>query len=131
MNHELEFIQHFIISAKRDRYYSLLPSKKGRRKLLDGLNHAKDLDMRRAHPLPKNAQTVNHIETLLKRKGASTRCHLISSNEDLDGCEMLLRDALEQTVGHGSGTIISCIPGKLAYFEGEEQYERYILESTT
>ena len=42
--------------------------------------------------------------------------------------EKSLRAALEKTVGTGSGTIISCIAGKLAYFEGEEQNQRYILE---
>jgi len=125
----LEFIQHFIVPAKRDRYFSLMQSKKGRRKLLDGLNHPKDLDMRRARSLPPKTQTVNQVEMLLKSRGASDRCHVISSDPDLDGSEMLLHEALEQTLGQGSGTIISCIPGKLVYFEGEEQNERYILEA--
>jgi hypothetical protein len=129
MNHELEFIQQFIVPAKRDRYFSLMRSNKGRRKLLDGLNHPKDLDMRCVCSLQPNAQTVNQIEVLLKSKGAFERCHIISSDPDLDGSEMLLHDALEQTLGKGSGTIISCISGKLAYFEGEEQNERYILEA--
>jgi len=31
-------------------------------------------------------------------------------------------------VGWHDGTFISCIPGKLAYFEGEGLNERYILE---
>ena len=125
----MDFIEQFIIPAKRDRYFSLLQSKKGRRKLLDRLNHSRDLDMRQADSLPSNAQTVNQVEALLKSKGASNRCHVISSNPDLDGSDMLLHDALEQTLGMGSGTIISCIPGKLVYFEGEEQNERYILEA--
>ena len=129
MNHESSFVRQFIIPAKRDRYLSLLQSRKGRRKLLEALNHPKDLDMRRASLVPTNAQTVNQIEALLKSKGASDRCYVISSNQDIDGSEMLLRDALEQTVGGGLGTIISCIPGKLAYFEGEEQNERYIFEN--
>jgi hypothetical protein len=39
---------------------------------------------------------------------------------------MDLEMALKTTIGYGMGTIISCIPGKLAYFEDEEQ--RYILQ---
>jgi len=39
----------------------------------------------------------------------------------LDGQELLLESALESVVGNGIGTILSCIPGKLAYFEGEDE----------
>lgn len=128
MNHEEEFFRYFIIPAKRDRYLSLLQSRKGRRKVTEGLNHPKDLDMKYATRLPSNAQTVTQIEVLLKAKGAPNDCFIISSNQDIDRSEMLLRDALEYTVGQGLGTIISCLPGKLAYFEGEEQNERYIFK---
>ena len=38
------------------------------------------------------------------------------------------RDALSKTVGMDAGTLISCIPGKLAYFEMEGADERFILE---
>lgn len=96
MKHELEFIQQFVVPAKRDRYLTLIQSKKGRRKLLDGLNHPKDLDMRRAHAVPSKAQTVDRLETLLKGKGASKHCHVISSDTDLDNSEMSLHEALEQ-----------------------------------
>jgi hypothetical protein len=127
MNHELEFVRHFIIPTKRERYLSLLESRKGRQKLLEALDHFKDLDMRRASSLPSTSATVNQIERLLKKKGAPDHCYITSSNQAIDGSEMMLRDALEQTVGQGLGTIISCIPGKLAYFEGEEPNDRYIL----
>ncbi len=36
--------------------------------------------------------------------------------------------ALSETVGYGMGTVISCIPGQLGYFEGESR-ERYILQA--
>jgi hypothetical protein len=32
-----------------------------------------------------------------------------------------LRAALEHVNGRGIGTILSCIPGNLAYFEGEDE----------
>ena len=41
---------------------------------------------------------------------------------------MALDNALEETLGKGMGTLISCIPGKLAYFELEDINEKYILE---
>jgi len=41
---------------------------------------------------------------------------------------MSLSEALAKTIGLGSGTLISCSPGKLGYFELEDLGERYILE---
>jgi hypothetical protein len=41
---------------------------------------------------------------------------------------MFLHQALQETIGQGYGTLISCIPGKLAYFEGEEVNHRFILK---
>ena len=40
---------------------------------------------------------------------------------------MPLRDALEGTIGQGMGTIICCVPGRLAYFEGEDMGARFVL----
>ncbi len=40
---------------------------------------------------------------------------------------MELLSALEQVVGYGGGAVISCIPGRLGYFE-DEWKERFILE---
>jgi hypothetical protein len=40
---------------------------------------------------------------------------------------MDLLSALEQVVGYGEGTVISCIAGTLGYFEGEWK-ERFILD---
>jgi hypothetical protein len=34
----------------------------------------------------------------------------------------------KDVVGHNDGTFISCIPGRLAYFEGEGLNERYVLQ---
>jgi hypothetical protein len=36
--------------------------------------------------------------------------------------------ALEDIIGNNDGTFISCIPGRLACFEGEGPNQRYILE---
>ena len=128
MNYEVSFINEFVTPERRRRYLALMESRKGRKKLIEALDHFEDLDMRRAKLLPASAQNVNQVYTLLKHKGAPDHCHVTSSNEDLDASEMFLRDALEKTIGMGSGTIITCIPGKLAYFESEEPNECYILE---
>src|SRR6478735_7445667 len=53
------------------------------------------------------------------------------NKEDIEGKEMPLSSALEHIVGLGMPSIISCIPGKLAYFESEQGYgasPRYVLK---
>jgi hypothetical protein len=52
----------------------------------------------------------------------------MSASSDLDGQETDLRPALKEIVGWYDGTFLSCLPGRLGYFEGEEPNERYILE---
>ncbi len=126
--HEEMFAHHFIKPAKRERYLALLQSEKGRSKLAHGLNHCGDLDMRYATLIPKEQQSPGFVLNLLKQKGAPELCHVMSSNYEIDEQDIPLLEALEKTMGWGSGTFISCIPGKLAYFEYEDQGERYILE---
>jgi hypothetical protein len=66
------------------------------------------------------------LQKLLVEKGAGAKCWVISENSELDGKEIDLQTALKETIGYQMGTFISCIPGKLAYFEDEDG--RYILE---
>jgi hypothetical protein len=126
--HEEMFARNFIIPAKRERYLSLLEYAKGRSKLVFGLNHCGDIDMRYATPVPVGQQYVDAILSTLKQKGAPDWCHVMSSNPDTDDQDLPLQVALSGTVGMGYGTLISCTPGKLAYFEFEDPGERYILE---
>jgi len=71
-------------------------------------------------------QNPRAIERMLKLKGAVGFCHAITENPDLDGKDISLEEALEEIVGRGMGAILSCIPGRLAFMETED--ERFILE---
>ena len=48
-------------------------------------------------------------------------CWVISEDPEIDGWELDLREALEHVNGRQIGTILSCVPGKLAYFESEDE----------
>jgi len=50
----------------------------------------------------------------------------MSSSTELDGQELDLAEALKGIFGQDSGAFISCIPGKLGYFECEDPGYRYI-----
>lgn len=126
--HEEMLARSFIVPDKKDRYLSLLGSRKGRKKIVDGLNHHTHLDRRYAHLLPAGQQNVPAIEKMLKQKGAPETCYIMSSDPDIDGKEMELHEALMIVVDSNIGTVVSCIAGKLGYFEFEDMGERYILE---
>ena len=121
---EEALVDAFIVPAKRERYKALLASKKRRKKLLDGLNHLADLDARYATPIPSNADVL----ALLKSRGAPDRCHVLSDGLELDGREMSLRDAIDAAERAMLGTLVGCIPGRLAYYYGESGEQRMLLE---
>jgi hypothetical protein len=50
----------------------------------------------------------------------------MSTISELDGQEVDLETALEKIVGSQEGALISCVPGRLGYFEDEDG--RFILE---
>ena len=126
--HEEQFALNFISSQKRERYLSFLRSEKGRKKLMTELDQCDDLDKRYMLPIKPAQQTAENISNILQEKNAPETCYVISSNSKTDAKEMSLHDALSKTVGYGAGTFISCIPGKLGYFEFEDPGKRYIIE---
>jgi hypothetical protein len=139
MEHEQALVHAFIAPTKRKRYLDRLASPKARgRFLANRLYHMTDLDSRYAErldpgmPLVPLAQRhdahIVQIYQLLRDRGAPETCFVISTDEDLDGGFHDLRSVLHAVVGSGSGTLISCLPGRLAYYEGEDANERFILE---
>lgn len=121
-------VDAFILPERRARLRALLASAKGRAKLRAWLAHFHDLDPRYAHPLPDDVHTPAEIASLLRSHGAPPMCYVLSEESGIDGRELPLEQALDRVVGLGMGTFFSCVPGRLAYFEGEEPRERYILE---
>jgi len=126
-SHEEQFARNFIVADKRQRYFSLLESERGRKKLLAGFHHCRDLDTRFAQLIPSNQQSAQSIEVLLKSYGAPKTCYVMSDNLSFDGKEVSLNEALLEIIGADAGALVSCIPGKLAYFEMEGFSERYLL----
>ena len=128
-NHEEQFARNFIISDKSERYLSMLKSKKGRKKLLNGFYHLRDLEEKYATEVKPNEQWAENIQALLKAKGSPDICYIVSTNRNIDGKELPLIDVLQEIVGTcNDGTFISCIAGKLGYYEGESIGAKYILE---
>jgi hypothetical protein len=124
--HERGIILSFIIPVRQDRYLEMLAKPKRRKDITSSLAHFKHLDMRHAVQIPPRQQHAAEIFQLLRLKEAPETCYALSEDSELDGKEMSLSEALGEVVGRGMGTFLSCLPGRLAYFEDEEQ--RWILE---
>lgn len=127
--HEELFAKNFIIPEKRERYLSMLDSKKGRKKLIAGFYHLSNLEEKYAIEVSPNKQWAEDIYKMLREKGSPNICYVISTDKEIDGKELKLDDVLEEIVGNcANGTFISCIAGKLGYYEGESMGARYIFE---
>jgi hypothetical protein len=126
MNDEEATIKAFVIPSRQQRYLDFLTRPKRRPSFTTELAHFKALNPDYAKSIPPAQHDTFSIAKLLASKGAGRKCWVISENTELDAQEMDLETALRATVGRGMGTIISCIPGRLAYFENEDG--RYILE---
>ena len=120
---EEKIIKAFFLKERRDRYLMLLGSKKRRNEALDKLNHCKDFDSRFIQWLPSNADIFN----ILRKEGAPDKAYIISDSKEIDGKTLPLADAIHEAAMGGWGTIISCIPGKLAYYYDEVGERRGIL----
>lgn len=128
MEHEAALIRAFVLPRRRARYFQFLNYPVRREKSLRVLDHLRNLDARYVQRIPPDKQSATDIETLLRRKGAPTICHVVSASLNLDGREMPLLTVLAEVVGCGMATLLSCIPGRLGYFESEDVGERYLLE---
>jgi hypothetical protein len=106
----------------------MISNPKKRPKFLGELDHFYSLDPRYVIPTEPKKLFPEQIAEILTKKGAPQSCWITSADPELDGKDMPLVEALRKVVGCQMGTFLSCIPGRLAYFEGEDLGVRWILE---
>jgi hypothetical protein len=126
VEHEESLVRAFILPQRQERYLEMIAKPKRRQVFAESLAHFKHLDMRFAVRIPPNQQHAKDIAKILKSKGAPAICYAFSEWGEIDGRDLSLDEALKAVVGGGMGTFLSCIPGRLAHFEDEDQ--RWILE---
>jgi hypothetical protein len=127
MDHETQFVAAFILPDCQPRWLEFLSKPKRRSSFLHRLADDRDFDNRCRVPISPAQQTPELVAAQLRKLDAPKACHLISEQPERDGRDMELLAALELVIGSGLGTVISCIPGKLAYYEGETPRHRYVL----
>jgi hypothetical protein len=123
---EHSLIAVFTRRSKRDRYREILSDPRLRHKFTSQLAHFKDFDPKYRLPIPSNKLSVDNIVIELQKRQSPSIVFAFSEDPALDQKELLLVEVLKQIVGGGMGTVLSCIPGRLAFVETED--ERFILE---
>jgi len=124
--HERQLIRSFFLPQRQERYLGFVANPRRRKDIISQLAHFKHLDPRWTIPVPANSRLRPELLKLLKSMGAPDKCWAISELRELDGKEVSLSEALGEILGRGIGTFLSCIPGRLAYFEDED--DAWILE---
>ena len=126
VHNEDTLIGAFVKRNKRDRYRAILSNPRLRHKFTKLLAHFTDFDPRYRVQIPSDKLFVDKIARELQRRHCPNLVYAISEDPRLDQKELPLMQALEQTVGHGMGAVLCCIPRRLAFVETED--ERFILE---
>jgi hypothetical protein len=126
VHNEDALIAAFVKRSKRDRYREILSNPRLRHKFINQLAHFTDFDPKYRLPFASDKLFVDSIAIELQKRRSPNIVFAISEDPALDQKELLLLDALKQIVGRGMGTVLSCIPGRLAFVETED--ERFILE---
>ncbi|MBT2557394.1 hypothetical protein J7E24_06325 [Hymenobacter sp. ISL-91] len=119
--HAREFINSFISKERKGRYLALLDSKMGERSLASRLAHLDTFEDAFIQSLPKGDPTVqiDFIYSFIKNIYNKEICYIISEDRTISGKEIPVKGSVEMISGKGFGSILSFIPGKLAYYEGE------------
>jgi hypothetical protein len=126
VHNELSLIAAFVNRNRRDRYRDFVSNPRLRHKFTNQLAHFSDFDPKYRLSIPSNSLFADNIASELQKRHCPHIVFAISENPALDQKELPLVEALHQTVGRGMGTVLSCIPGRLAFVETED--ERFILE---
>jgi hypothetical protein len=125
---EEQTLRAFVVGERRQRLISVLRTKKRASEVGYALSHRPMWDPRFVIPIAPGEQHAEAIEQLLRASGAPLACRVLGGR--LDGEEFELDAALRDIVGFSAGCLVICIPGRLAYHEGEERNDRVILRRT-
>lgn len=128
MENEFLLIKKFVIVERQDRYLNLITTKKGRIKFRKYISHFSDLNTSYCTAL-NHLKSSKQLYDILVSKGASEGCYIISENSKYDMIYLPLWKAIQILYGSGMGFFLSCAPGRLLYYEGEENNQRFLIEA--
>lgn len=116
-NHEAAFARAFLPSEKRARFIQGLAQPRHRKEVLAQLSSHLPYLPAHATAVPGEQDFPDALAALLRAKGAGPTCYVIADGLKADGRELPLGEALLLICLHRSGAILSCLPGRLAYYK--------------
>jgi hypothetical protein len=126
VHNEDALIGAFVKRNKRDRYREIVSNPRHRHKFTKLLAHFTDFDPKYRLPIASDKLFVDNVARELQKRHCPNIVYAISEDPRIDQTELPLIQALQQIVGRGMGTVLCCIPRRLAFVETED--ERFILE---
>lgn len=124
--HEAGLIDSFIVAAKRERWRTLLSSKR-RSRVIDELNHNGSAHLEPRSAIECDEQCFRELLPELEKQASIDGVFLISDCAGLD-CRMLpLTESIRQVEQQGFGTIFSIVPGRLAIWVSERPRPEYLV----
>ncbi|RBY87272.1 hypothetical protein DQ244_18360 [Blastococcus sp. TBT05-19] len=119
----LECLRSFATPPYAERLGGLLQAGKRttRRKVVDALAHFSGWREECAHRVPSSLQSPAALEEYATKHGAQSTCYVLSEDPDLDDRRLALKEALDQLVGSGMGSLVVLSPAPMALYLGEEQ----------
>lgn len=125
--HERGFLDFLAEPTKRRMGTLLELGGKRRRDVRALLDHSVRLHPPSSKHVTGSEADASSVAATLRKLGAPPTCFVVSADSDLDGREMPLGDALNAIIGKGNGAFVSCIPGRLGFYEYEDTKSSYLL----
>lgn len=122
---EIKVIKNFVTKTKQDRYIQFVSTPKNRHKFINDLPHFGFFQWDIFDPVKGTEEHVI-LQSLKKNSVADKVCYVISENTDIDTKTLDIKQAIDETVGHGMGTILVFGDADMIYFESEEMNKRFI-----
>jgi hypothetical protein len=115
---EIKVIKRFVDKAKQHRYIQFVSSPKNRQKFISDLPHFNFFQWDLFDPVKGNeGQAI--VQALQKNGVADKTCYVISENTGIDTKTLGTKEAINETVGYGMGTILVFGDADMIYFESE------------
>jgi hypothetical protein len=122
---EIKIITTFVDKRKQDRYIGFVSNSKTRQKFIRDLAHFKLFKENLFDKINNNVEELI-FSSLKKNKINDKHCYVISENSKIDSRNLDIRQALQQTIGYGMGTILVFGDGELIFHESEEMNNRQL-----
>jgi hypothetical protein len=126
--HLTTFVESFIAKRYKRQWLAILERTKPNSEVFRGMDNLyRELDERHCTELPKGnkQQNISFVKQAIAPYKI-TRCWVLSAHEHFNEQSIPVEEALQKIVGTSSTTLISFLPGKVAYFEGHSVDERYL-----